>query len=311
MTRKKILAAIAALAVAGIATLSLAGSANASLPPKANASVSPHGYVYYCAVINSKFSANVPILDYHGPYNGTQSCGAGHQIVVEWAGALPATGTGPKGDPGTPGVNGTNGTNGTDGKDGKDGVDAQALPYGIALVNVSRGGAAATTWATYSTTIGSPVGDTASGTFRMSCSAAKAPCVITVQAYSTTIGSPVGDTASGTFRMSCSAAKAPCVITVQAYSTTSGIKVYPRLDISRQDTNNAPTGNCEYADGVDNNNNSIAVGNGVANVTNVPLGIGGTLDCGSAQTYPTNGIASEIDVPAGFYDIAATFTFSK
>ena len=277
MTRKKILAAIAALAVAGIATLSLAGSANASLPPKANASVSPHGYVYYCAVINSKFSANVPILDYHGPYNGTQSCGAGHQIVVEWAGALPATGTGPKGDPGTPGVNGTNGTNGTDGKDGKDGVDAQALPYGIALVNVSRGGAAATTWAT----------------------------------YSTTIGSPVGDTASGTFRMSCSAAKAPCVITVQAYSTTSGIKVYPRLDISRQDTNNAPTGNCEYADGVDNNNNSIAVGNGVANVTNVPLGIGGTLDCGSAQTYPTNGIASEIDVPAGFYDIAATFTFSK
>jgi hypothetical protein len=39
------------------------------------------------------------------------------------------------------------------------------------------------------------------------------------------------------------------------------------------------------------------------------MGIGGTLDCGSGQAYPTNGTATEIDVPAGYYDVQSTFYF--
>jgi hypothetical protein len=266
MHRKKILAGFAVAAAAAIATLSLSGSANATSP--VSTSVSPSGLVYGCIVPETH--TGTPIVDWHGVYKAGDKCGTSHQLVVWTAGTKVPTG--PKGDPGK------NGTNGTNGKDGKDGTNAQALPYGIALVNVSRGGAAATTWAT----------------------------------YSTTIGSPVGDTASGTFRMSCSAAKAPCVITVQAYSTTAGVTVYPRVDINREDTNDVPAGNCEYGDGTDNNGSSSPeLSHDSTSPSNIKLGIGGTLDCGSAQTYPTDGIATEIDVPAGFYDIASTFTFKK
>jgi len=88
--------------------------------------------------------------------------------------------------------------------------------------------------------------------------------------------------------------------------------VYPRVDINREDTNDVPAGNCEYGDGTDNNGSSSPeLSHDSTSPSNIKLGIGGTLDCGSAQTYPTDGIATEIDVPAGFYDIASTFTFKK
>ena len=52
--------------------------------------------------------------------------------------------------------------------------------YGVATVNVSRGGQPATAWATYSTALGSPVGDNTGGVFRFTCSTANAPCTVSV-----------------------------------------------------------------------------------------------------------------------------------
>ena len=75
--------------------------------------------------------------------------------------------------------------------------------------------------------------------------------------------------------------------------------------------------NCEYADGANNNA-------GLAQIERVPtlaeavvamqtplnMGIGGTLDCGSGQPVPPDGVVTEIWVPEGFYDVWATFLFS-
>jgi hypothetical protein len=126
---------------------------------------------------------------------------------------------------------------------------------------------------------------------------------------STPLGGPVGGTASGAFRFTCSTANAPCDLEVQASATVAGWKVYPRVDISKQDFNSgAPLGNCEYGDGTDNNGGTkVLTANAPVAVT---LGIGGTLDCGSTQTYPTNGVADHIEVPAGYYDVTSEFTFS-
>jgi hypothetical protein len=145
--------------------------------------------------------------------------------------------------------------------------------YGIAQVLVSRGGAAPTAWAT----------------------------------YSTALGSPVGDTTSGTFRFTCTDAKAPCKVSVAAYSTATGTKVYPRVLIYREDIGGGTETYCEYGDGTDNNGGTATLGTAASAVT---LGIGGSLDCGSAQAYPTNGVASDIEVPAGYYDVFSTFAFS-
>jgi hypothetical protein len=50
--------------------------------------------------------------------------------------------------------------------------------------------------------------------------------------------------------------------------------------------------------------------------TPLNMGIGGTLDCGSTQPYPPDGVTTEIWVPAGsngtktaYYDVSATFGF--
>ena len=185
-------------------------------------------------------------------------------------GATGATGaTGPQGPAGAPGATGK------DGKDGTDGTDAPAATYGVGNINVSRGGAAASTW----------------------------------QRLSTDLGSPVGDTVSGTFRFSCSEAKAPCAVSVSAYATTSGVTVYPRVLITKDSIDTgAPLGTCEYGDGSDNNAAVTALSNAAVAV---PLGIGGSLDCGSAQAYPANGVASTIEVPAGYYNVTSTLQFFK
>jgi hypothetical protein len=67
--------------------------------------------------------------------------------------------------------------------------------------------------------------------------------------YSTTIGGPEGDTASGTFRFTCNDAQAPCKVSVAAYSTGDGVKVYPRVNILTQSLNGGPEYQCEYGDG--------------------------------------------------------------
>lgn len=280
---RKITAVFGAAVIA--AALLLAGSANATSP--ISTTTSPTGLVYACAVIDKAVSHTIPVLDFHGAYTGKNACGAGHQIVIWYAGKTIPTGpAGAKGAPGAPGAPGAAGTPGAKGDTGPKGdagapgADATTPQYGIALVNVARGGNAATTWASYSTTLGSPIGDTASGEFRMTCNTANAPCEISVQAYS--------------------------------YHATSAVSLYPRLLISKDDFNTgAAVGNCEYGDGVNNDGGSISLSNDAANKKTVPLGIGGTLDCGSAQVHPADGTVTSILVPAGFYDIAFTGVFAE
>jgi hypothetical protein len=176
------------------------------------------------------------------------------------------------------------GATGARGPAGPAGKDAQALPYGIGQVLVDRG-TGATPWAT----------------------------------YSTTLGSPVGDTESGTFRFTCKTVPAGCNLSVQAYTTASGYEVYPRVLIYKTDATGATPvmSTCEYADGSDNNGASTPVGTSAASPTPVPLGIGGSLDCGSTvQSYPANGVVSSINVPGAagegmHYDVFTTLTYTK
>jgi hypothetical protein len=97
-------------------------------------------------------------------------------------------------------------------------------------------------------------------------------------------------------------------VTLEGAATEAGVTVYPRILIYKSDINTGQvSGQCEYGDGADNSDSYEAVGNGT--LSPLTVGIGGTLDCGSSQTYPTNGTASEIDVPAGYYDVFTTFYF--
>jgi hypothetical protein len=127
----------------------------------------------------------------------------------------PAGEDGATGPQGPAGPKGDTGPQGPKGDPGQDGTDAQALPYGVAKVKVQRGTGAATPWAM----------------------------------YSTTIGGPEGDTASGTFRFTCNDAQAPCKVSVAAYSTGDGVKVWPRVNILTQSLNGGPEYQCEYGDG--------------------------------------------------------------
>lgn len=140
---------------------------------------------------------------------------------------------GPQGVPGAPGA---------PGEPGPAGKDAQALPYGIAQVKVQRGTGAATPWAV----------------------------------YSTTIGSPVGDTTGGTFRFSCNEAQAPCKVSLAGYATKDGATVYPRVDIQKQSLNGGPQTYCEYGDGP----MSGALSTDKTAPTAMTIHIGGSDDCG-------------------------------
>jgi hypothetical protein len=151
--------------------------------------------------------------------------------------------------------------------------------YGVATVNVSRGHNPATAWATYSTALGSPVGDTTGGVFRFTCSTANAPCTVAVKA---------------------------AVLSDSAGST----QIYPRVLIFRQDYNSGgPETYCEYGDG--------STGSAPLDVTQqapsstpaysaVPLNIGLTDDCGLGGAA---GDVDQITVPAGYYDVQSTFVF--
>jgi hypothetical protein len=182
--------------------------------------------------------------------------------------------TGPAGPQGLKGAQGPQGAKGDKGDPGK---PASTPSYGIASVLVSRGGKTATPWATYSTSLGSPVGDTTGGSFRFTCTPANAPCKVSIQAYTTDSGA---------------------------------VTMYPRVLLESQDYNTpgGPETNCEYGDGIDNSNGSAVLSGTAQPVT---LGIGGTLDCGAGQQYPANGVASDIWVPAGFYNVYSTFVFNK
>lgn len=191
----------------------------------------------------------------------------------------PAGTRGPKGATGATGPTGPAGPAGQAGPTGPQGPagpKAPALQYAEGVVLVKRGRGSFTPWATDSTVLGSPLG--------------------------------FGDTASGEFRFTCSMANAPCAVSLAGEATEVGVTVYPRILIYKSDINTGQVfGQCEYGDGADNSGSYEPVGN----TTSSPLtvGIGGSLDCGSSQAYPSNGVASEIDVPAGYYDVFTTFYF--
>ena len=174
--------------------------------------------------------------------------------------------TGPQGPVGP---QGPKGEKGDDGKPPK-------VDYGVAKVNVSRGGGAYSTWATYSTALGSPVGDNTGGVFRFTCSTANAPCKVKVSA---------------------------------AILGSSNHAVYPRLLLYRQDYVQAGPGPfpevyCEYADGSTGSAPFPLTGN--AGYSDVPVNIGGTDDCGLGGPA---GNVDQITVPAGYYDVNSTFVF--
>jgi hypothetical protein len=154
---------------------------------------------------------------------------------------------------------------------------APGAEYGVAAVDVTRG-AATSTWATYSTLLGSPVGDTTGGVFRFTCSEANAPCKVAIKAA------------------------------VLADSPGSAA-VYPRVLIYQEDFSAGPEVYCEYGDG--------STGSGVLSITKqapssaptytpVPLNVGLSDDCGI--TGP-GGDVNQITVPAGYYDVHSTFVF--
>ena len=200
---------------------------------------------------------------------------------------------GKAGPQGTPGANGSQGPagaagpagapgpKGDTGATGPPGQNALTPEYGLVSVFVDRG-SGPTRYETLSVALGSPAGTTTSGTFRFSCSAAQAPCKISY-------GAAVISDQSGTRA------------------------VHPRLLIHKEV--GAGVTYCEYADGA-NNNAGLAQAPLVASFadaedamdTPLSMGIGGTLDCGSTQPYTP--AVTEIWVPEGFYDVAATFAFS-
>lgn len=232
------------------------------------------GILHVC-VIGTVYHANGTLDDSQCP-SGSYALdmgGVGPTGATGPAGPAGAKGaTGAAGPAGAAGAKGDTGPAGAAGAKGDPGTNAQALPYGVALVQVARNGAAATTWETLSTTLGSPVGDTTSGTFRFTCTGS-----------------------------------VPCEVSVKAYTTVDGYQVYPRLDIMSQ-VEGSGENYCEYADGADNNGASQTVG---TTATAVPLGIGSTADCGAGQAGGVVNSILVPNGPQDHYDVTATFVISK
>lgn len=247
----KLTLVLAALVLSATSAGTALAVQQAAAPASTPIGAQPDGRIAGC-VKNTTGSTPAPLY----VRRTTGTCGAGFKTVY-WDQKAKGGKTGPAGAKGATGASGTD------------------LPYGIATVDISRGGAAATTWAT----------------------------------ISTTVGSPAGDTASSTFRMTCQAAKAPCVISVKAKATAAGVKAYPRVLIQKSDIDTgAPKGLCEYGDGADNDGGSQTL---TTSAVTLPLGIGGSLDCGSTQVRPGSGVVESIEVPDGYYDIAATLQFTR
>jgi hypothetical protein len=132
--------------------------------------------------------------------------------------------------------------------------------------------------------------------------------------YSTTLGSPVGDTTGGTFRLSCSASQAPCTVAVKAAALSDNagtITLWPRVLITQDLTGVGTTVFCEYGDG--------STGTAPATLTKQPksasptykpvqLNIGGTADC-PGTTGPAGDVDS-ISLPVGHYNVYGTFVFA-
>lgn len=175
---------------------------------------------------------------------------------------------------------------------GESGASKGPPAYGVGTVSVQRGAGAASIWAMYSTTLGSPLGAD----------------------LTNAIG---GDTASGAFRFTCRDTHAVCKISVAAatLSPKAGVTiyVYPRVLVQKQDYFTAgPQQYCEYGDGSD-----FAAPKAVPTqkTTSTPsytamnINIGGSADCGGPVS--TSGDVAVITVGPGYYDVFTTFVFKR
>ena len=158
-----------------------------------------------------------------------------------------------------------------------------ASPYGVGTVSVKRGTGAASIWAAYSTQLGSPVADTAGGTFRFTCDDTHGVCEVSVAAA--TLSTTAGET----------------------------VYVYPRILMQRQDYFTAgPQNYCEYGDG------SVGalpilvptqITTTTPTYTPMVINIGDSADC--SGPVPTAGDVAKITVGPGYYDVFTTFLFKK
>jgi hypothetical protein len=238
-------------------------------PTKGNAATSGDLNFLACLKGATKVSWNI-----RGPRGPGGAAGAqGSQ------GPAGPAGSGSQGPAGATGPTGPAGPSGATGPSGAPGQNALASEYGVGAVDVTRGTSTAT-WAVYSTPLGSPVGDTTGGSFRMSCSTAQAPCSVRVKAA---VLSDNGGT----------------------------VTFWPRLLITQDQTGSAPIDFCEYGDG--------STGGAPATLTKQPksasptyqavqLNIGGTYDCPGGTG--TGGDVDSIPLPVGHYDIDASFSFT-
>ena len=209
------------------------------------------------------------------------ACAKGQKALKLSLYPVPGASTGPAGPQGPPGPDGPLGPAGPAGA-------STAGEYAVGNVFVSRGNAAPSIWATYSAAMGSPIGTTTGGAFRFTCSHAQAPCKVSIAA---------------------------AVLS----NTTGSAVVHARVLIYKQ-ISGGPEDFCEYADGSNNSSTPATISRvpmttSVATI-NTPLnmGIGGSLDCESPQTYPSGGVVQNIWVPSAGsdnaeYDVYATFGF--
>ena len=278
-TRVFLVAASAAILV-GVSVFATVGDARS---PRARAAKAP----VYVRACNQKTGPAESIGDLNIRLH--IACGKGQKPFK--LALYPAAGArgpaGPKGPP--PGPKGPAGPRGPQGPQGPAGGGVSAAEYAVANVLVSRGGAAPVVWATFSATLGSPVGTTAGGQVRFSCSAAQAPCKVSVAA---------------------------AVLSRR----TGSAHLFPRVLIHKEDGPRAPQTFCEYANGADNSGAvdhiaRVPMDTHVTSIhTPLAMGIGGTLDCDSGQPFsPT---VKQIWVPnastggTAFYDVWATLTFA-
>jgi hypothetical protein len=165
------------------------------------------------------------------------------------------------------------------GQGGNQDKNSRAVKYGIGEVLVDRGdGAGAVVWATYSTSLGSPVGDTASGEFVFTCK----------------------NVTNG------------CNVSLQAYATKDGYQVYPRIVLTKQDNTNGYVHGCEYGDGINNEGGLATLTKTPSPIT---VGYGSTFDCDGNQTGSPDGV-SYLNVPGAsgqgiHYYVSTTWTFEK
>jgi hypothetical protein len=202
--------------------------------------------------------------------------------------AGPAGAAGPQGPQGPAGQNGAVGSQGPQGATGPQGPKGDKgekgdpdEEYGIGVVRVKRGTGAPTPWAVYSTELGSPMGDTTSGTFRFTCRAGDGSCRVSIQ------GKVLSDAAGPA-------------------------QVYPRVLIYRggsQTSNVEPEFYCEYGDGPQQAVTRHPKADVAPAGDPLIINIGGSADCNGPVA--TAGDVTEIVVPEGYYDVFSTFVFKQ